>query len=494
MHITAQAKRSPNSMALIEGERSITYGELASLVEQTAGSLRAAGVSFGDQVVLLGENDVAFVTGLLAASSIGAIACPVVHRNPITVIIEQLQALSPVAMIASPDAAAEATAVIENGLFESARVGTPVGSPSTDLAPLSQGEPAKPVDLDGSESAVILHTSGIVGAPRAAVLTGRNLASAQERIIAVGQGLHVGDVALGALPFAHVLGLNVCLLPSLRVGSTIVLQPHWNADAALELIGRHGITSVVGVPPMWATWVAAAQDSASNREAMRSVSFARSGASALHPRVSDGVYDVFGLELAQGYGLTESAGTITFQPMARRYPGSVGPPLPGVEVRLVEDGREVEAGDRGEVWIRTSSIFEGYLADAAATAEVLIADGWLRTGDVGIQDDDGSLYLVGRSKDLINVSGFNVYPREVEETLETHPSVADAVVVGEPHELTGEQVVAYVTSATGDDADTDALVDHCRLHLSRYKVPTMIRMVDRLPLTAHGKRVRKELR
>ena len=203
---------------------------------------------------------------------------------------------------------------------------------------------------------------------------------------------------------------------------------------------------------------------------------------------------MFGLELAQGYGLTETAGTVTFEETARLNPGSVGRPLPDVELKLVEDGNEVEPGDRGEVWIRTGSVFEGYLADAPATAEVLISDGWLRTGDIGIQDDDGTLYLVGREKDLINVSGFNVYPAEVEEVLETHPSVAEAVVVGEAHEVSGERVVAYLTANDGDGVDIAAVADHCRQYLSRYKVPTAFHVVERLPLTATGKRVRKELR
>ena len=494
MHNDLLATHPPRSTALIEADRSISYGELAELVAQTAGALRAAGVDRGDRVVVLGPNDVAFVTGFLATQLIGAVVCPLDSRNPSLVIAERVQALSPESLLASPVAAEAAVAVAEDGLVESSRIGTAAGSPTPDLPSLAAGEPASAVEVDGASAGAILHTSGIVGPPRAAVLSHDNLLSAQQRIIGAGPGLTEADVGFAVLPFAHVLGLNMCLLPSLRVGAAVVLQSAWDAGEALELIARHSVTHLIGVPPMWVALTTAVGDDAGNRDALRSVTFARTGASTLHQSVAEAVHDTLGLELAQGYGLTETAGTVTFELAARRHPGSVGRPLPDVELKLVEDGNVVEQGDRGEIWIRTGSVFQGYLGDAAATAEVLISDGWCRTGDVGIQDDDGTLYLVGRSKDLINVSGFNVFPGEVEAVLETHPAVRDAVVVGEPHEVTGERVVAYVTATEGGAIDGDAVLDHCRDRLSRYKVPAGLHVVDRLPLTATGKRVRSELR
>jgi long-chain acyl-CoA synthetase len=297
------------------------------------------------------------------------------------------------------------------------------------------------------------------------------------------------DVVFAALPFTHVLGLNIVLLPYLRTGATVVLQPRWDPVEALDLIERHRVTHIVGVPPMWAAWAELA-DRGSNP--MRSVTFARAGASSLHASVAGAVHEAFGLELVQGYGLTETAGTVTLEPAARLRPGSVGRPLPGVELQLVENGEPVEPGDRGEVWIRAPSVFAGYLDDPAATAEVLVTGGWCRSGDIGIQDDDGSLYLVGRSKDLINVSGFNVYPAEVEAVLEQHAGIRAAVVVGEPHALTGECVVAYVIAPGG--LDPDDVTAHCQQRLSRYKVPVSMHLVDRLPLTNIGKRVRSRLR
>lgn len=498
------AAHPPDSTALIQGDRMVTYGELNLLAGRTAAGLRAAGVGAGDRVVVIGPNDVAFVTGLLAAQAIGAVACPFGHQNPRAVVEARVANFSPSAMIVSPLSAEMGRWVIDSGLLDPATVGTPAGSPSDDLPMIADDEPIQPVEVDGPDVAFILHTSGIVGSPRAAVLSNSSLATAQERIIGAGPGLKASDISLGALPFTHVLGLNMCLLPSLRVGAAVVLQPAWQSEECLELVARHRVTQVVAVPAMWASWIAAARASGGPSSVMATVGFARSGASDLHPAVADGAYEMFGVELAQGYGLTETAGTVTFETEARLRPGSVGRPLPGVEIKLVEDGTEVEPGDRGEVWIRTGSVFDGYLGDAAATADVLISDGWLATGDVGIQDDDGTLYLIGRSKDLINVSGFNVFPAEVEEVLEAHLAVHEAVVIGEPQEMTGERVVAYITPAGGGGleggaageaaADVDDIINHCRQYLARYKVPSSVHLVERLPLTPMGKRVRKELR
>ena len=483
----------PTSIALVEPDRSISYGELADLVARTAGGLRQAGVGAGDRVGVLGTNDIAVITGLLAAQLIGGVTCALDSRNPTAVTAKRVELLQPTAIVATPRAAETAVFVGEEGLVDPVRIGTPAGSSSADLAPLLDDRLASAVDVDDADASVILHTSGIVGAPRAAVLTGQNLVAAQRRVLGVGPGLGADDVVFAVLSFAHVLGLNMCLLPALRVGATLVLQESWEPAESLELIERHRVSHVVGVPPMWAAWTEAAAER-SGENPMATVTFGRSGASTLHPKVTEGVHDAFGVDLAQGYGLTETAGTVSVELRARRHPGSVGRQLPGVQIKLVEDGEEVEPGDRGEVWVHTGSVFDGYLGDASATADVLISDGWCRTGDVGIQDDDGTLYLVGRSKDLINVSGFNVYPGEVEEVLESHPAVREAVVVGEAHEITGERVIAYVTPNDPAGLDSDAVIEHCRNFLSRYKVPASLHLVDRLPLTANGKRHRSTLR
>lgn len=479
------------AVALVEGDRSTTYGELRELAAQTAAGLRTAGVGPGDPVAVLGDNDTAFVTALLGALTAGAAACPLTTQTPDNVLLRRFGALGPRAVLAGPNTVEAAVLLRDSGVVDAGRVGVPAGTTSTDLPAMAQGHTSAPTPVKASDPAVILHTSGIMGSSRPALLTHGNLDAAQDRLIAFGAGLEPGAVALGALSFAHVLGLNAVLLAHLRVGATIVLQARWEPAAAVELIHRHRVGNLVGVPPMWAGLV---EEAGGSSTALSSITFARTGASTLHPDVADAVYDTFGIELVEGYGLTETAGTVTLEPAARRRPGSVGRALDGVELRLVEHGDEVEVGDRGEIWVRTASPFEGYLGDPAATAEVVVAGGWCRTGDIGIQDDDGTLYLVGRSKDLINVSGFNVHPHEVETVLEQHPAIRDAVVIGEPHTVTGERVVGYVTVAEGAELHVEGVIEHCRARLSRYKVPASVHVVERLPLTAIGKRVRAKLR
>jgi long-chain acyl-CoA synthetase len=208
----------------------------------------------------------------------------------------------------------------------------------------------------------------------------------------------------------------------------------------------------------------------------------------------DAVRDRFGVDVHDGYGLTEASPVVTTSAVAARpRVGSVGPPLPGVEVRLVDaDGHDALAGDPGEIIVRGPNVFAGYWGDAEATARVL-ADGWLHTGDVGVADDDGWLALVERAKDIVIVSGFNVYPGEVEQVLAQHADVADVAVVGEPHPRTGETVVAYVVPKAGAHPDPVELLRHAGRRLARYKLPTRVELVDELPRSFAGKLLRRSL-
>jgi long-chain acyl-CoA synthetase len=487
MDPTLIADHPAERAALNDGARTVTYGELREHVSRCAGGLTRAGIGRDDRVAVLGLNDTGFVTGVLAAMAAGAAACPLSALNPPDVILERISELQPRAIIVTGTGLDALGSVRESidGL-----IGAPSGAGHADV-PLIDADPAEPIHpVEPHDPAVILHTSGIIGEPRATVLTHHNLHVAQRSIAAHGPGIDADVVTYGGLSFAHVLGLNQVLFTHLRAGARLVLDQYWDAAEALELIRSHRITSVVGVPPMWNAW---ARLDGVDHTSMSHVTHARSGASNLHADISDAIYEQFGVELMQSYGLTETSGTVTIEPNVRRRPGSVGRPLSGVEIRVVDNEHTAEPGDRGEVWIRTASIFAGYLNDPLATADVLVGDGWCRTGDIGVQDDDGTLYLVGRSKDLINVSGFNVFPAEVEAVLEQHPSVRSAVVIGEAHPVTSERVVAYVI-ADREPFDAAVVIEHCRSRLSRYKVPATIRVVDHLPLTSVGKRRRADLR
>jgi long-chain acyl-CoA synthetase len=308
--------------------------------------------------------------------------------------------------------------------------------------------------------------------------------------------LNPGDVCLGVLPLFHVFGLNAVLGIGLAAGASTVLLDHFDAAAAVRDVREHQVSVVAGVPAMYHAFLEL-DDAAAPAQAFESVRLAVSGAAPLDGELLDGMRKRFGVVVHEGYGLTEAAPIVTTSVIGRREPaaGSIGPPLPGVDVRLVDaDGGDVLPGDPGEIWVRGPNVFPGYWHDPDATTRALTGDGWLRTGDVAVSDDEGELSLVDRAKDLVIVSGFNVYPAEVEEALLEHPDVAEAAVVGEPDPRTGEAIVAFVVPEPGARPDPAALLAHCARSLARYKCPTRVEIVDALPRSFAGKVLRRELR
>src|ERR687897_957251 len=286
--------------------------------------------------------------------------------------------------------------------------------------------------------------------------------------------------------------LNALLGVALTAGWTSVLMERFDAHAAVEAITAHGVTVVSGVPTMWS---ALATLPGVDPGAFAGVRLAVSGAAGLDPVVHRLVQERLGVDVAQGYGLTEASPVVSSTLGRNAPPGSIGVPLPGVQVRLVgPDGDDVLVGDPGEVWVRGPNVFGGYWGDDAATAAALTPEGWLRTGDMALVDDDGFLFLVDRVKDLVIVSGFNVFPAEVEEVLVQHPAVAEAAVVGVPHPYTGEAIKAFVVPVDGATIEEDALVSFVGQRLARYKAPSTISFVDDLPHTVAGKLIRRTLR
>jgi long-chain acyl-CoA synthetase len=307
--------------------------------------------------------------------------------------------------------------------------------------------------------------------------------------------LEIGDVGLGALPFFHVFGLNVVLGVGLSAGATVVLVDRFDPAGALRLVREHRVTVLAGVPTMFEAWLGLSEADAPS-DAFASLRLAVSGAAPLPPRVADDFRARFGVVLHQGYGLTEASPIVTTTVLCEGTPrpGAIGPHLPGMEARLVdEQGDDVLVGDPGELWVRGPNVFAGYWHDAEATASALTPDGWLRTGDVAVIERDGDLRLVDRAKDLIIVSGFNVYPVEVEDVLRSFPAVADAAVVGEANERTGEGVTAFVELQAGASATVDELHAHCTQQMARYKCPTRIEIVDAIPRNPAGKVIRRDL-
>ena len=469
--------------------RTISYGDLDGRVDAAAGALAGLGVVPGDRVALVLGNTPTFVESYLGALRAGAAVVPLnpgLTAEELRFALEDSGAVVCVSMAGAADAVRQAAPAATTVVVAGAGPG--------EWSELLGAAPAAPaVERAPEDIAAIVYTSGTTGRPRGAMLTRANLTANQQQSLAGRFQIGPEDRVLIVLPLFHIYALNVALGASLRVGAEMRLLERFDPVTSLATIAADGISIVLGAPPMYIAWLATPTVSAAHFESVR---LAVSGAAALPAEVFRRFRDELGVEINEGYGLTEASPSVTSNAMADEpRAGSVGLPLPEVTLRLVDDAdREVEQGDPGEVWVRGPNVFVGYWNDPEATAEVLTEDGWLRTGDVGTRDRDGFLYLVDRRSDLIIVSGFNVYPREVERVLYKHEAVAEAAVVGVPHPYSGEAVKAFVVLRPGVELSGEDLQAFCGTRLARYKCPEAIELVDELPYTATGKVRRVELR
>jgi long-chain acyl-CoA synthetase len=489
-----------DDVAMIVGDRSYTYGEVRDRVAAVRGGLRGAGIGPGDRVVLACTNDSAFVEMYLATIGVAAVAIPVNPTSPPPELLRELEMVEPAAvvldavsgpiwsMIPPQQVPASVRLVIVDDQGVAERCGLPDAVILDDLA---RAEPVPIALVAPDDVAAMLFTSGTAGAPRAAMLTHHNLRSNIDQSLSSPEHTEASDVVFGVLPMFHIFGLNVGLGVTFAAGATLVLVKRFDLAEAAEIITRHGVTIVPGAPPLWVAFA----ESELAPDTFAGVRTAVSGASRLAVSVAETLEQRFGLTIAEGYGLTETAPVVTSSWAGGDRPryGSVGRSIPGVEIRLVnDDGHDVPIGDSGEILVRGANVFAGYFRDAQATDRVLI-DGWLHTGDVGMVDDDGWLYLVDRAKDLIIVSGFNVYPAEVEEVLNMHPQVAESGVVGVADDRTGEAIRAYVVPAPDTAPTPEMLIEFASQHLARYKCPDSVLFVDELPRNLSGKLVRRHL-
>jgi long-chain acyl-CoA synthetase len=486
MNLAAVIEAHPaDRPALVGGGAVTTYGALRDRVAEARGGLASRGVGPGDRVAVVAGNTSEFVVAYLAVLGLGALAVPLNPASPAPEVRRELGVVGTRLVVVGPGGR-EALAGVDADTLA--------------VDDLLGGSPAELVDRDPEDPAVLLFTSGTAGAPRAAVLTHGNLLANIEQIgtspIWPSRTDGPPDVALGALPLFHVFGLNALLGVLLHRGGTVVLVERFDPEATLAAIAEHGVTIVAGAPGMWA---GLAELPGVTPAAVAGVRVALSGAAPLDPAVGRLVRERLGLDLSQGYGLTEASPVVASGLGAGAPDGSIGRPLPGVQVRLVDaEGEDVLVGDPGEIWVRGPNVFPGYWDDPEATAAALTEDGWLRTGDVAVVDDDGFLFVVDRIKDLVIVSGFNVFPAEVEAVLCDHPDVAEAAVVGVPDAQAGEALRAFVVPRDGTTVDTaritQELTAHCAEHLARYKCPSAIEVVAEIPHGVAGKVLRRALR
>ena len=483
------------SVALISRGHVTTYGELRDQVAGLRGGLVGLGIEAGDRVGILCANNWYFVSSYLAILGIGAVAVPLNPLSPARELERELAAVGVRAVMVGPSGRATIDAVNRDRLPALEFVVHGEGHDGGDVHfnDLLRAEPVPLVSREDDDLAVLIFTSGTAGSPKAAMLSHGNLLSSIDQVIALrGDGGNHNDVGFGVLPLFHIFGLNVVLGTALKAGASVVLVERFDPSSAVEAIQKYGVTVLAGAPTMWSTW-AAMTDLAD--DAFATVGIAMSGAAALDPQVATAVRERFGLEVGEGYGLTEASPVVTTSFGLPWRPGSVGSALDGVEIRLVDvDGEDALVGDPGEIWVRGPNVFHGYWNDEEATNAALDAEGWLHTGDVALVDDDGMIYLVDRAKDLIIVSGFNVFPAEVEEIICEMPGVAECAVVGVPHPHTGESVKAFVVPTPGYALEEDAVIEHCADQLARYKCPQKVNFVDALPQNLSGKVLRRALR
>ncbi len=471
----------PASTAIVDGDIHVTYGDLRRQVSAMQTDLVERGIGADSVVALATGNDLAFVVSTLSVLGLGGVVMPLNPGAPTSELVRKLDVVHPELLLIGHAGRAHLDAAS-------------ISTPTADLIEMASAaadasDAAKFVNVTRPEDApaFYLATSGVSGNAKVAVLTHHNMVWIHEALSEIDPPVTASDVTLGVLPFTHIFGLNVVLLGTLRSGGKLVLQQRFDAEESLRLVKEHGVTMLTGAPPMWQRWVA----SDAPDDALGSLHYAASGAAALPLSVFEAAKARFGVEIAQGYGLTETSPIVTLGRGCPVRPTSVGRVMPGVEVALVDEaGNPVDLGDEGEIVVRSPGVFAGYYGDVETTESVLSEDGWLWTGDVGIFDEEGYLYLVDRIKDIVIVSGFNVYPAEVENVLMAHPGVHGAIVTGAADAMTGEAVIAHVTGT----ASQQELEEHVAEHLSRYKQPTVYHFLDELPIAPNGKAIRRALR
>jgi long-chain acyl-CoA synthetase len=487
-NLVASKDRHPDRVALRCDDLQFTFAEFDAAAARVATLLEQAGVEPGDRVGVMLPNTPAFAIAFYGIMYRGAVAVPM---NPLLKAREVAYYLSnsgAKALFATPAFADEATA----GAAE-VRARCWVVDDAALMKLIADLPEHSPLERADDDVAVILHTSGTTGKPKGAMLTHGNLSRNCDVSVRTLVETGPDDVVMGCLPLFHVFGLTCGLNSSVLAGAMLTLIPRFDPRKALEVIERDAVTVFEGVPTMYSALLSVAEEA--SPEATRSLRTCVSGGAALPVQVLADFEKAFGCTVLEGYGLSESSPAAAFNhPNRPRKAGSIGTPIQGVQMRVVDlDGVEVPQGDTGQIQIRGHNVMKGYWNLPDATKDTITADGWLNTGDVGRVDEDGYFYIVDRTKDMIIRGGYNVYPREIEEVLYEHPAVAEAAVIGIPHDSLGEEVGAAVALKKGASATPDELRDYVKARVAAYKYPRLVWLVDALPKGPTGKLLKREI-
>ncbi|QIN62936.1 Long-chain-fatty-acid--CoA ligase [Caballeronia sp. SBC1] len=485
------AARDPQHIVLIEDERRLNAAELVRAIDDTARQLAQAGVQGGDRVMIVSENCVAQVVLMFAVAKLDA-WCLLTNARLSASEVDAIRAHAKPRVVAftvdaSKDAASHADRLHASVVTAATNIGASRFIVDETVSP-------EPVETDPArQCAALIYTTGTTGAPKGVMLSHRNVLF----IAAMSSTLRrvtPEDVVYAVLPITHIYGLASVCLGSLYAGATLRLAPRFAPDAVRRALAEENVSIFQGVPAMHAKLVEQVQTSGTPWRAP-ALRFAYSGGSPLDAALKARVEGLYKVPLHNGYGMTESSPTISQTMLdAPRDDCSAGDPIPGIELRFVAlDGVDVAPGEVGELWVRGPNVMLGYYRNEAQTRATVTKDGWLRTGDLGRQAPDGALYIVGRSKELIIRSGFNVYPAEVENVLNSHPDVLQSAVIGRPVEG-NEEVIAFVELLPAVHALPDDIVQWCAERLAPYKRPAEIRVLAALPAASTGKVLKHKLR
>jgi long-chain acyl-CoA synthetase len=500
------ARRYPQLTAAIDGERRLTYAELDEAARRFAGELLARGLGQGDKVALLVPNVPAFTIAYFGILYAGGVVIPLNSLLVANEVAFQLEDGDARALVVHEQCTAvglEAVARVPGCRFVYAVDGRNRELPTGVRRFEDVIRSAPPADLAqacASDTAVILYTSGTTGKPKGAELTHIGLYyNAQvyaERVFSLWPDeirvLGPGDVGLAALPLYHAFGQTNIQNAVLFSGGTVSYLLRFSAPVASRVMIRDRVTLFAGVPTMY---IALLDDPDVAENWAATIKYCVSGGSALPVEVKQRFSDRFRLPIQEGYGLTETSPLASIQALNEASKaGTIGKPVIGVEMKVFDDqDREVPTGERGEIVIRGHNIMKGYFKRPEATAEAM-RNGWFHSGDIGYVDADGDFYIVDRKKELIIRGGYNVYPREVEEALYTHPAVAEAAVIGIPDTRLGEEVQAVIALRPGVKASADEIIAHCRERVAAYKYPRIVKIIDSLPKGPTGEILKRALR
>ena len=488
--VRASAAARPEHPALVTRTSELSWGQVDQRVDRVARALSERGLARGARVALMAGNRPEFALAYFGILRAGLVAVPLNTGYTSHEVLRLCADAGADLLIHDGSAGKVAASVSRRALnLDVVALDSEAGQAMVGVGGAGRGAFRAP-RTTARDLAVLMYTSGSEGQPKGVMLSHGALKANIDALTRLSKpaAMTKDDRLLIVLPLFHIYGLNAGLGLAAKVGATSVLLERFDPRSSLTAIRELGVTNVAGAPPMYVSWSA----EGSLRESMDGVRLLVSGASALPPAVFQQFRTITGKPIWEGYGLTECSPVVTSTLASRRpKPGSVGRPVVGVQVTLRDTtGQEVQEGDPGELWVKAKSLLSGYWPEGSAAVD---ADGWFHTGDVAILDEDGDYRLVDRRRDLVIVSGFNVYPREVEAVISTHPAVAEVAVIGVPHPLTGESVKAVIVLNKGVP-EPDDLRAFCEARLARFKCPSIIEFVPKLPRAVTGKITKTKLK